>query len=132
MRRSVLAAGDSSTEPYVVRGVYSFKEKEMNLLKTLVATVALFPIVAGAQSVNQRQAEQHRRIVQGIHSGALTRHEASRLRHRESVVRAQERRDRFMHHGHLTSHERARLNRELNHDSRAIYSQKHDAQHRHY
>lgn len=107
----------------------------MKILQTLLATAALLPVLASAQNpyhgdINKRQHEQHKRIEQGIRSGQLTHREARGLKDREAIVRAQERRDRFMHHGHLTSRERGRLNREMNHDSKAIYRQKHDAQHR--
>ncbi len=109
----------------------------MNILRTLIATAALLPVIASAQNpyhgnINERQAEQHKRIVQGIRSGQLTHREVRGLHNRTAVVRAQERRDRYFHHGHLTSHERTRLNHEMNHDSRSIYRQKHDAQVRHH
>lgn len=103
----------------------------MNILKTLLATAALLPVIASAQ-VNHRQYDQHRRIEHGVRSGALTHREAAGLRAREAAIRAQERRDRFFHHGHLTGAERARLNREQSRVSHDIYHQKHDAQHRHY
>lgn len=113
----------------------------MNILKTLVAAVALLPVVASAQTlrhdpyhgnVNARQHEQAKRIREGVRSGQLTHREARGFRDRERVIRAQERRDRFFHGGHLTHHERIRLNREQNHASKSIHHQKHDAQHRHY
>lgn len=102
----------------------------MNILRTLVAVAALLPVIASAQTVNQRQREQHRRIVQGVRSGALTRHEARGLRVRESALRARERRDRFFHGGHLTLGERARLERTQNRIGRGIHEQRHDAPHR--
>lgn len=101
----------------------------MNKLKTLLAVVALLPVLAGAQ-VNRHETNQHARIAHGVRNGALTHREAARIRAREAVVRARERRDRAFHHGHLTFAERARLDRKLHHDSHAIYRQKHDAQHR--
>ena len=102
----------------------------MNILKTLIAVAALLPVVASAQGINHRQAEQRKRIEQGVHNGSLTRREAKGIRLRESAIRAQERRDRYFHHGHLTGRERARLNHEMNGTSRDIYGQKHDGQHR--
>ncbi len=107
----------------------------MNILKTLIAVAALLPVVAIAQnpyhaSANKRQAEQHRRIEQGIHNGSLTRREAKGVRLRGSTIRAQERRDRYFHHGHLTGRDRARLNREMNRTSKGIQGQKRDGQHR--
>lgn len=111
----------------------------MNILKTLLATAALLPVLASAQTlrhdpyhgnVNDRQHEQAKRIRQGVRSGALTHREARGLRNRESVIRSQERRDRFFHGGHLTHNERVRLNHEQNHVSHGIYDKKHNWAHR--
>ena len=101
----------------------------MNLFRSLLAVATLVPIVAGAQSVDHRQAEQHRRIVRGIRSGALTHREVAGLRAREAAIRARERRDRSFHHGHLTTAERARVERSQNRVSHKIAHQKHDLQH---
>lgn len=101
----------------------------MNILKILVAAIAVLPVVASAQ-VNYRQERQHDRIAQGVRSGSLTRHEARGLRDRERALHATERRDRFFDHGHLTGRERAHLNARQNRISHGIYNQKHDAQHR--
>lgn len=105
----------------------------MKNLKTLfsVTLVVAIAAMAGAQGVDHRQKEQHKRIVSGVHHGSLTRQEAARLRAREAVIRAQKHRDRLAHHGHLTVAERRKLQHEENRTSRAIHRQKHDAQHRH-
>ena len=101
----------------------------MKIMKTLVALAALLPVVASAQSIDHRQSEQHKRIVQGVRDGSLTRHEAARLREREARIRAQERRDRRDGHG-LSRSERLRLQRELDRTSHSVHGQRHDGQHR--
>jgi hypothetical protein len=69
--------------------------------------------------VNHRQHRQAARIHHGVRSGELTRAEAHRLRHLQRNVRRDERRAK--HDGELSLRERARLHRDLNRSSRAIY-----------
>ena len=84
--------------------------------------------MAGPRGINSREHREQQRINQGIRSGELTRREASRLEARMARIRTDERFAKL--DGHLTPTERARLQRELNRESRSIYRQKHDAQDR--
>jgi len=84
--------------------------------------------MAGLRGVNSREHREQQRINQGIRSGELTRREARRLEAGLARIRIDERFARL--DGHVTPAERARLERELNHESRAIYRQKHDGQER--
>ena len=78
--------------------------------------------------VNARQHNQHARIVQGVRSGELTRHETRRLAETQRDVRQLER--AYKSDGQLTRAERRDLNHEQNQASRAIRRQKHDGQSR--
>jgi hypothetical protein len=84
--------------------------------------------MAGPRGINKREYNEQRRINQGIRNGELTRHEAGRLEAGLARIRIDERFAR--RDGEITCRERARLNRELNRESRAIYRQKHDGQDR--
>jgi hypothetical protein len=85
--------------------------------------------MASAQTINARQARQQARIYQGIASGALTLPEARRLESQEARIAAIEARDRHSGDG-LSLRERRQLERDLTRESRTIYRQKHDVQHR--
>ncbi|HSQ18750.1 MAG TPA: hypothetical protein VLR92_00115 [Blastocatellia bacterium] len=82
--------------------------------------------MADSRGINGRQYREQQRINQGIRSGELTRREARVLEGRLARIRIHERFARA--DGHLSYRERARLNRELNRESRGIYRQKHDSQ----
>src|SRR5712692_8672388 len=75
----------------------------------------------GKGVVNRRMENQQDRIENGENGGALTNKEANRLEHREGNIGAEVARDRANHDGHLTPAERARVNRQQNRLSRAIY-----------
>ena len=99
-----------------------------------VSALAVAALIAGAApsfagNINKRQAHQQRRIYQGIVSGALTPSEARRLEAQEARIAAREARARRSGDG-LTQRERRVLERELSRESRSIYRQKHDRQHR--
>jgi uncharacterized protein YdeI (BOF family) len=79
--------------------------------------------------VNERQQNQRDRIRQGVQSGELTGVEAARLRRQEAQIRLNEARAR-QSGGEFTPQERARIQRQLDRESRRIYRQKHDAQDR--
>jgi hypothetical protein len=84
----------------------------------------------GAESmeVNAREARQQGRIEQGLQSGQLTGKEAAHLENRETRIDAEAARDRAANGGTLTPAEHAKIEREQNRASQAIYNQKHDAQ----
>jgi hypothetical protein len=100
------------------------------LKSTLIAALVAVPVVAAAGTrdpgVNHRQHAQGHRIQQGAKSGELTRGETRRLQAEQRHIRHEER--SYKSDGHLTRAERADLHRDLNHASRDIYRQKHDAQ----
>jgi hypothetical protein len=76
--------------------------------------------------IDQREANQQRRIQQGINSGSLTKGEANRLEHREQSIANQEQRMRARDGGQLTAHDRTVLNNRLDRTSNAIYRDKHN------
>lgn len=103
----------------------------MKSLSFILAIAATLPALAFAQAatpgVDQRQANQERRIDQGVASGSLTQREAARLeRGQQRVERAE---NRAKADGVVTGRERARLDNAQDAQSRRIYAQKHDRQH---
>lgn len=96
--------------------------------------VAVFVLGASAVSmantprINKREYHEQQRINQGIRSGEVTRREGERLEAGMAKIRIDERYAKS--DGNVTPRERARLSRELNRESRAIYHQKHDGQDR--
>ena len=97
-------------------------------LTVLSAGPVLAQDIPGHPRVNEVQGRidnQERRIDQGINQGQLTPGQAARDVRRDARVERQLRRDEAMHGGHITRAEQARLNRELNRNSRAIYRQRH-------
>ncbi|MGI8653653.1 MAG: hypothetical protein ACR2LC_00380 [Pyrinomonadaceae bacterium] len=82
------------------------------------------------ESINARQKEQQKRILQGERNGALTEREAKQIEAREAKISVNEAYAR-QSGGQFTSRERRRIQRELNHSNRAIYRQKHDKQTQH-
>ena len=109
------------------------------ILKTLVAATALTLLSAGAMAqasapagtntprVDQRQANQEKRIDQGVASGALTRREAHRLAHEQGAIDKAE--NKAKSDGTVTAPERKRLHHMQNRASTDIKHQKHDRQH---
>jgi uncharacterized membrane protein YebE (DUF533 family) len=93
-----------------------------------VATLAL-PALAQTQStprIDQRQANQERRIEQGEKSGALTPKEAARLE--KGQARIQKMETKAVADGKVTPRERARIEKAQDKQSRKIYKEKHDKQ----
>jgi hypothetical protein len=76
--------------------------------------------------VNQREANQQRRINQGTQSGQLTSKEAANLQQRETALQTRENKMIARDGGHLTKRDQRRLNKQENRDSRAIYRKKHN------
>ena len=77
-------------------------------------------------NLDKRQANQEKRIDQGVKSGELTKREATRLEGREAKLQADKQKAKA--DGVVTKQERVKLQREADRDSKAIYRQKHDAQ----
>jgi len=94
----------------------------------LIVTVSFAGQEAFAAGINKRQANQARRIGQGVHSGQLTARETGKLVRQQRRIALTER--RFKSDGHFTIKDRARVQHQLNHASAQIFKQKHDGQHR--
>lgn len=99
----------------------------------LGACLAAVSIASWAQSdpaatprVDQRQANQERRIDEGIASGTLTAAEAKRLEKEQAVINRAE--DKAKADGTVTTQERKRLHRMQDRASHDIHRQKHDRQ----
>ena len=92
------------------------------------ALIAVFASVASAQTatprVDRREARQHARIAQGVHSGQLTPREAHHLRAGQRHVHRMERRAKA--DGTVTPRERRRLGHAQNHQSHAIHRLEHN------
>ena len=84
----------------------------------------------GNNKVDKRRENQQERIAQGVKSGQLTPRETAHLEGREAAIHKEVHNDRVANGGKLTPAEKAKVNRQENRTSRAIYRQKHDAQHR--
>jgi hypothetical protein len=80
--------------------------------------------------VGERQRNQQERIGEGIENGSLNAREAKRLETREAGVNKEVAGMREANGGKLTKQERRLINQQQNRTSKAIYRQKHDAQHR--
>lgn len=84
---------------------------------------------AGGPSAKNRQIAQQKRIAQGVKSGELTKPEARGLERNAARVHRSVVNDR-LDQGVFTPRERAKAQRQLNRQSKAIAKQKHDAQER--
>jgi hypothetical protein len=100
-------------------------------MKTPLATAFLLAAVAvsftaGGAEVDNRDANQQARIAQGVKSGQLTAGETARLDGREAHINNEIARDRAANGGHLTAAEHAKVNRQQDRTSAAIYRDKHN------
>lgn len=82
------------------------------------------PAAVRDPGVNERQANQTGRIVQGVKSGELTYDEAQDLRTERHDIRDLE--HTYKSDGALTQDERQDLHQQLNQQSQEIYEEKHD------
>lgn len=108
------------------------------MIKTLIAGAVLtlasatsFAQAGGAASaatpgIDKRQANQEKRIDQGIASGELNKREARRLEKQQAHINKAE--DKAKADGVVTTAERKRLHRKEDRASANIYRQKHDKQ----
>lgn len=105
-------------------------------LKTLIAAAALAAATTGAFAqaapsasmprVDQREANQDKRIQNGVASGQLTAKETYRLEKQQAGINRAEAHAEA--DGKVTRAERLRLHRKQDRASTAIFQQKHDAQ----
>jgi len=74
--------------------------------------------------VNTREANQQKRIGNGVAKGTLTSKQATNLEKRETAVQNREQADMAKHNGHLTKAEQRGINRQQNRISRSIHHDK--------
>lgn len=98
------------------------------LIIAAIATVISVPVFAQANTpgIDQRQANQERRIDQGVASGELNARETARLDRGQQHVENME--TRAKSDGVVTARERARIHNTQDRQSARIYRQKHDRQ----
>ena len=82
---------------------------------------------AATPGLDKRQANQQKRIEQGVASGQLNAKETLRLEKRETKLEADKQAAKA--DGKVTPQERKQLQHEANRDSKAIHREKHDRQH---
>jgi hypothetical protein len=75
--------------------------------------------------VNGREANQQKRIGNGVANGKLTSKQTTNLEKRETSVQNREKKDMAAHNGHLTKAEQKGINRQQNRISKSIYKDKH-------
>ena len=80
------------------------------------------------REIDARQAQQERRIQQGVRSGEVSRSEYSRLENEQARIRDLERQAKA--DGHISRAEAARIREAQNQASRHIYQEKHDGERR--
>ena len=84
------------------------------------------PATPATPNIDQRQANQQKRIDQGVKSGELTGREAAKLQKGEAKVQRIE--DKAKADGTVTAQERRRIAHEQNKQSKLIAREKHDRQ----
>lgn len=108
--------------------------------KTLIATLFAAPFAVFAQTattapakdplatpgIDKRQANQERRIDQGVRSGELTQKEAAKLDKGQEHVQKME--DKAKADGSVSAKERKRIQHAQDSQSKKIYREKHDRQ----
>jgi len=105
----------------------------MKTIKPIIAACLFAALAAPVMAqnamprVDQRQANQERRIEQGEKSGALTDREAARMERGQERMGRME--NRMEADGKVTPRERARMDQAQDRQSRRIAEQKHDRQH---
>ena len=100
---------------------------KLKLLAILVAAAAL-PAAAQTQTpvVDQRQANQEKRIEQGVQSGQLTPKETAKLERGQAKV--EKMKEKAEADGKVTAKERAKIEKAQDRESKRIFREKHDKQ----
>jgi len=80
----------------------------------------------GNSEVGRHEANQQRRIGNGIESGRLNAGKTANLENREAGVKSEIHADRAANGGRLTAGERSAVNKQQNHLSHSIYRDKHN------
>ena len=102
-----------------------------SIIATIVAATFAMPGFVLAQTtstprIDQRQANQERRIQEGVKSGELTKKEAARLEKGQQRIQKME--DKAMADGKMTKREKARIEHAQDVESRKIARERHDRQ----
>ena len=102
-----------------------------SIIAAIVAAAFALPSIAFAQTTStprivQRQANQDKRIEQGVKSGELTKKEAARLEKGQERVQKME--NKAMADGKMTKKEQARIEHAQDVQSKQIRREKHDKQ----
>jgi hypothetical protein len=109
----------------------NFMKKKL-FISAFIISFLLIGFASSAQTktpnINERQERQQARIARGVKTGQLTARETEHLEAREAKIQHDKRMAKA--DGKVTHAERAKLEREENRTSKAIYHQKHDAQRR--
>ena len=92
----------------------------------IIASTGLVNAQSSTKSTATRQTNQQARIVNGVQSGELTRHEVKRLEREQKCIQIEKRIAKA--DGTVTQKEKRFLRREQNRASRHIASQKNDRQ----
>ena len=101
----------------------------MKFVTFAVLTALALPAIAQTTStprIDQRQANQERRIDQGVKSGQLNQKEAARLE--KGQARVQKMENKAVADGTVTAKERRKIERAQDKQSRKIAREKHDKQ----
>ena len=78
------------------------------------------PVAQHHMTINQRRANQQRRIGKGIRAGRINARQGARLKRKEAKITRAEHRMRRANGGKLTRAQHVRLNHRLNRTGRAI------------
>lgn len=84
------------------------------------------PALAEENLIDQRRANEERRIANGLRDGSLTPREAARLQREQTRISREE--QRFLSDGHLSPRERRHLLRDEHRTSRHTWRERHDRQ----
>ena len=106
--------------------MYSHKATIAALLIGVRPLFAYAQAIPATPTIDQRQANQERRIQQGVKSGELTPREAARLDKGQAKVQRMEQKAKS--DGVLTAQERKRIAHEQDKQSKRIAREKHDRQ----
>jgi peptidoglycan hydrolase CwlO-like protein len=123
---------------YVVRGNGRtfLNSTDGGCMKKVICGVALLSVCATSlvfaqaetPKIDQRQANQEKRIAQGVASGQMNQREADRLNHQQEHINKME--DKAKSDGAVTKKERRKITKSQDRASHRIARQKHDAQQR--
>ena len=120
-------ATGSDSNLLIFKEVYMKKILAIGLMAGIILVMVAGSVFAGNTYdpvINDRIAEQQKRIDEGIASGQLSSAEADILQDNLNWIKAED--TRLKADGKLTPKERARLNKMLDRNSNMIYKKKHN------